>query len=162
MTQDERLTTFLQGLAELPAYDGLCFRGRPVGSGFGRTGQVVVTTGITATSRDPRIATENFTSAGLYAVKSATGRAIEQLSSSPQQREVVLAPGSVLLVVDSARIGDLPLTIVEELDVHVPPGSAGTVDRDELRHAVARQVVAAQRRSDVPVDAPGKFVGDIS
>src|SRR5262249_11829011 len=92
----EQLDALLSALGKLPPYHGLSYRGYAgrQGPGFQRalTSPVLV-----ATSRDPRVATENFSTDGLYAVIGSRGREIATLSRHPQEQEVVFRPGSMFL-----------------------------------------------------------------
>ena len=97
----------------------MTFRGRLLDSSYGREGQVIVTRELTATSRSVAVATENLTAPALYVVLGRTGRAIETLSHHPGEREVVFLPATMFSVVRSARIDDLPVTIVEQLNPEV-------------------------------------------
>ncbi len=160
---EETLEHLLAALDKLPRYRGISFRGfgSPTGLGF-QGGGFVVTTGLVATSRDPRVATENFTAAGLYAVVGHSGRSIEAHAHHPEEREVVFVPGATFTVVKHARVGDLPVVIVEELDTGAfddPPEKASI---DEVGAAIGRAVLAARDLPEVAVATPGKFVGDVS
>lgn len=160
---EETLEHLLAALDKLPRYRGISFRGVGSAAGLGfQGGGFVVTTGLVATSRDPRVATENFTAAGLYAVVGRSGRSIEAHSQHPDEREVVFAPGATFTVVKHARVEDLPVVIVEELDPHAfdaPPEKTGL---DEVGATIGRAVLAARALPELPVTSPGKFVGDIA
>ena len=152
----------------LKAFDKLAprrlvtFRGRSLDSGFGGEGQTVVTRELTATSRSVAVATENFTAPALYVVIGRTGRAVEKLSRFPDEREVVFLPGSMFIVVKSARIDDLPVTIVEQLN----PGRdqiddpLGTLE--EIAAFAVQRVGQARVAGPVAITTPGKFLGDIA
>ena len=68
------------------------------------------------TSRDPRVATDNFSTTGVYAVIGSRGRDIASISQHPQEQEVVFRPGSLFLPIESFDVGDLEVAIVEEID----------------------------------------------
>ena len=160
--QDEAVATLLSGLRKLAGFDGITYRGAPTDAAFGREGQVLVSTGLVATSRDPRVATENFSSAGLYAVVGNAGRAIEAYSQHLDEREVVFLPSTMFLVVKRARVGDLPVTIVEQLDPDRDPDERGASSIEETARVVVAQVAAAREREPVVVHAAGKFCGEIT
>lgn len=162
-TADERAAALLAALRKLPGHAGMTFRGRPAAAGFGvREGQVLVSTGLVATSRDPRVATENFTADELFAVVGTAGRALEQLSQHPDEREVVFLPATMFLVVKRARVEDLPVTIVEQLDPMRDPAAGPTASLEETAREVTLAVLGARGRDDVVVHSPGKFAGDIT
>ncbi len=160
---DEAVATLLRGLSRLPGYDGVTFRGRPAGARFGAAaGQVLVSTGLVATSRDPRVASENFTVEEMYAVVGNAGRAIESLSQHPDEHEVVFLPATMFLVLKRARVGDLPVTVVEQLDPQRDPADGGSASLEEVAGRIAAAVLSARERADTAVHSPGKFVGDIA
>lgn len=158
---DQQVAQLIRALDKLPPRRGVSYRGRTSGSAFGREGQVLVTRLLTPTSRDIRVATENFTSAGLYVVIGRTGRDIETLSQRPQDQEVVFLPASMFLVVQSARVDDLPITIVEQLN----PEQEGVDDPvgtlEAIGQLTARRVAEGRSAAPVEVHASGKFCGDI-
>jgi len=158
---DQQVASLIRALDKLPPRRGVSYRGRAAGSTFGREGQVLVTKLLTPTSRDVRVATENFTTAGLYVVIGRTGRDIETLSQQPQDKEVVFLPASMFMVVQSARVDDLPITIVEQLnpEQETPDDPVGTLE--EVGQLTARRVAEGRSAGPVEVHSPGKFSGDI-
>jgi hypothetical protein len=158
----ERFDSILRTLSKMPQLPGLSFRGRAPGSTFGRgEGQLIVTKLTTATSRDVRVATENFTTDGVFAIVGKTGRAIEQYVPHPEEREVVFLPFTMLLVIKNARVGNLPVTIVEQLDFDHPPESPGRGGVNELGGRVAAAILAARKQPEVVLTNQGKYSGDI-
>ena len=60
------------------------------------------------------MATAGFTTPGVYAILSQTGRDLGQFSAAPQEQEVVFAPGTLLQ--SQGRIeGPCPIVVVYEL-----------------------------------------------
>jgi hypothetical protein len=159
---DQRVASLLRALEKLPPHRGVTFRGRAGDSDFGREGQVVVTRELTATSRSVAVATENFTSPALCVVLGRTGRAIEKLSRQPQEREVVFLPVSMFMVVKSARVDDLPVTIVEQLNPELgePAEPLGTLE--QIAAFTVARVGEAREQAPVEITSPGKFAGDIA
>jgi hypothetical protein len=155
------LEAFLSTLERLPPYTGVVFRGCEARSHERWPGRALVTSGLVAASRDPRVATENFTTEAVYAILSRTGRPIEQLSAARHEREVLFLPGTVLTLVTRARVDDLPVTIVEEFDPHrsddEPP-----VDGHALQVEIGRAVLEARARPPVEPLRPGRLSGDIA
>src|SRR5687767_9060442 len=85
-------------LEKLPPFVGLTWRGA--------SGQLVASvplTGPLPTSRDPRVASANFTAAALWVIVSAAGRDIAPISADPSAQEVALLPGSFLTPADALR-----------------------------------------------------------
>lgn len=159
---DQRVAALLTALQKLPPHRGVSFRGRTADSGFGREGQVVVTTGLTPTSRSVAVATENFTVPALYVVLGRTGRAIQDLSRHPEEQEVVFLPSSMFTVVRSARVDDLPVTIVEQLNPELGELDEPLGTLEEIAAFTVSRVGEARQSAPVGVTTPGKFVGDIS
>ncbi|GAA1477018.1 hypothetical protein GCM10009623_14640 [Nocardioides aestuarii] len=158
----EQVSTLLGALEKLPPHRGVSYRGIPAAARFGHhEGQVVVTQLLTASSRDVRVATENFTSAGLYVIVGRTGRAIERLSQHPEEREVAFLPVSTFLVLQRARIGDLLVVVVEQLnpELGIPDDPLATLE--DLGRLAAVRVREGREQPPVRVGSPGKYCGDI-
>jgi len=160
VTQTPDLDKLLSTLEQLPPYVGLVFRGCEARSHERWPGRAHVTERLVSTSRDPRVATENFTTEAVYAVLSRTGRSIEPFSAARHEREVVLLPGTVLTLVTRVRVKDLGVTIVEEFDPSAE--EEPEVDLAALQVEIGRAVLEAQLREPVPDPIEGKFAGDIA
>ncbi|WP_166784038.1 hypothetical protein [Cryobacterium suzukii] len=149
---------FLRTMEKLPMSPGLVFHGLPSG-GASLTGNILL--GVVAASRNPRVATENFTTPAVACVVSRTGRLLAPFSAFPAEEEIVLLPGIVLLPVLSYRsdAAGVDVVVLEELDLEAP-----VVDSDrEAASAVLRRDVdvvlaAAWNAAPVVVNTPGKFV----
>lgn len=163
---DQKIAILLNALRKCPTYDGITFRGIDADTALGtREGEAVVTKALTATSRDIRIATENSSSAGLFVIAGKTGRSIEKVSANLLEREVVFLPYTLFRVVRRARLGDLPVVIVEQLDPAHPP-AAPAAERElepwqEWLRTAAQAHMAALKMPKVAITSPGKFVGTI-
>ncbi len=149
----------LEELEKLPGFRGLTFRGVPLEAKL--EAGTLETTVPTVTSRDPRIATENFTHPRVLAIATRTGRAVGNA-----EHEIVLAAGSALMPVAEIRIkeAELVVRLVEELD-----RTGGTPDTtglpptlEEFFSEVSMRVLQAYRRDEIPVASPGKFSGDLA
>ncbi|WP_210649529.1 ADP-ribosyltransferase domain-containing protein [Nocardioides sp. SYSU D00065] len=160
MTQTPDLERLLSTLEQLPPHEGVVFRGCEARSHERWPGRTHVTQALLSTSRDPRVATENFSTDAVYAVLSRTGRSIEQFSAARHEREVVFLPGTVLTLVTRVRVRDLGVTVVEEFDP--AGGEPEPVDLDAVLEEIGRAVLEAGLRPDVPAPIPGKFAGDIA
>ena len=154
-----RVASLLEALEKLPAWRGVSYRGQAHGSVFGRDGNALVTRVLTATSRDVRIATENFTSGGLNVVLGRTGRPIETLSSKPHEQEVVFLPGTLFLAVDRFRVGDVPITVVEQLNPELGQLDDALASLDDIRRLTAARVLGGQQEEPATISTPGKFSG---
>lgn len=161
MTQTPDLETLLSTLEQLPPHEGVVFRGCDARSHERWPGRARVTEALLSTSRDPRVATENFTTDAVYAILGRTGRAIEQFSAARHEREVVFLPGTVLTLVTRVRFKDLGVTIVEEFDPDAE-GEPEAVDFAALQEEIGRAIREAELRDPVPPANPDKFVGDIA
>jgi hypothetical protein len=159
---DRQVADLLSALGKLPPHRGVSFRGRTRDAGFGREGQVIVTRELTATSRSVAIATENLSTAGLYVVLGRTGRAIETLSRHPDEHEVVFLPASMFTVVKSARVDDLPVTIVEQLNPEMEELDEPLGTLEEIAAFTVERVNQARDGGPVDLTSPGKFAGDIA
>lgn len=160
MTQAPDLEAFLATVEKLPTHLGLVFRGCGARSHERWPGRALVTEGLVSTSRDPRVATENFTTEAVYAILSRNGRQIEHFSAARHEQEVLLLPGTVLTLVTRVRVGDLGVTVVEEFDPH--HGDEGTqVDAHELQVEIGRAILEAQARPVVEPIRSGRLAGDI-
>ena len=161
---EQKLNALLSALQKFPPHEGITYRGIPADAlGEHREGEALVTTGLTATSRDIRVATENATAAGLYVVVGRSGRAIENASRFPHEREVVFLPATLFRVARHARLGDLPVVLVEQIDPRKPPApteQAPDAWQGWLR-AAAQAHMAALKTEPVRVTSPGKFLGVI-
>ena len=81
MTQTPDLEGFCATLEQLPPHGGVVFRGCEARSHERWAGRAHVTETLLSTSRDPRVATENFSTEAVYAILSRAGRG----SSSSRQ-----------------------------------------------------------------------------
>lgn len=112
-TPRERFERAVEGLSRLPPAGAVTFRG--VTSAPGTAPGVVVTRGITATSRDLVVATAALTSPGIAVVFGRTGRDVAPMSAVPDAQEVALLPGTVLSVGRFIQIAGLAVEVIEEL-----------------------------------------------
>lgn len=161
MTQSPDLEALLSTLEQLPPHGGLVFRGCSARSHERWPGRAYVTEELLSASRDPRVATENFTTDAVYALVSRTGRAIEQFSAARYEREVVFLPGTVFTLVTRVRVKDLGVTIVEEFDPHAE-GTPEPIDFGALQEEIGREILEAELREALQPSAVGKFAGDIA
>ncbi|MCW2794089.1 MAG: hypothetical protein JWO76_3187 [Nocardioides sp.] len=154
---DERLAAFLAALDKLPAHRGLTYRGN---DGTAEVPRRATPSGVlVSTSRDLRVATENFRTPGVFAVISSSGRDLTPLSAHRAEREVVFRPGSIFLPIEHLVVDGLRVTIIEEIDTDSTPGEPPAVTLDELRDQVRADVVEARQADPATITSPGKFVG---
>lgn len=156
----EVVDNLLRALRKMPVHQGISFRGGTVDDTFGGQSGTVVTRGLTATSRNARIATENFTTPAVYAVVGNQGRALEGVSQHPHEEEVVFLPGTVFQPVRQVRHGALLVTVVEQLDLDRAPEDP-KADLDAVLASIARSVRDGLARGPIEISSPGKFAGDI-
>lgn len=154
----EQLDALLSALDKLPPYRGLSYRGYAVPDG--RLRPRTVTSGVLVpTSRDPRVATDNFETTGVYAVISTRGRDIASLSRHPQEREVVFRPGSLFLPIETFDAGGLEVSVVEEIDPDRDPDEQPPFTLEQLEDQMRAAIDEARGRALVEDVTPGKFVG---
>jgi hypothetical protein len=157
---DEVVDNLLRALQKMPVHEGISFRGGTVEDTFGGQAGTVVTSGLTATSRNARIATENFTTPAVYAVLGNQGRALEGVSQHPEEEEVVFLPGTLFQPVKQVRHGALLVTVVEQLDLERTPEDP-KADLDTVLASIASTVRDDLALGQIEISSPGKFVGDI-
>src|ERR1044072_6958549 len=90
-------------ISQLPATPSVVYRGM---SGTPPANSFTVAALLPA-SADPRVATENFTSDRVAAIVTVTGRSIAALSRHPQEQEVAILPGTLLLPVGEVDVPGL-------------------------------------------------------
>ena len=153
------LDRFLTAVEKLPPYEGLTFRGlasgHPAPSGTG------MVTGVMASSRNPRVASENFSAAALLALLTRTGRDISALSAHPDEAEVVVLPGSLWRPIVTVEAEGVAVHVLEELDVQRTGSSpaAWGASQQEVLDQISRALQVARVRPPAQVSAPGKFAG---
>lgn len=157
----EPLGGFLDAIAKLPEFNGVAFRG--LSSGEEEPPQVGVVTGVIASSRSARVASENFTATRLLVLLNRTGRSVAEFSEHPEEGEVVVRPGSVWHRLIEVTIPGLqkPALVLEELD---PSGRTPTpTEWGDTRAELAARVVSLVRQGmtseQATVAVPGKFSG---
>lgn len=159
----ERATQMIAALAKRPLATGLVFRGLPE-DGEPLSG-MTITGSMTATTRDPRVATDNFAHNRLYAIIARKAREVGELGDHPDEAEVVLLPGTVLVPVGMIRVDGMGATaqILEEVDpLAGRTGNTALPDTvDDLIDKVVRTVVKARRAEPIPLTSPGKYAGAI-
>ncbi len=150
----------LDALEKLPPAGGVTFRG--LDRDAGSVVPLGVLTGVVSSSRDPRVATENFAARSILVLLNRSGRDLSLLSAHPQEAEVVHRPGSVWHVVPDVWLRDVPASVVvlEEVD---PTGSTSAMGWPttvvDLADEISTRLRAAQQQESVPVARPGVFVG---
>ncbi|CAN5454380.1 hypothetical protein BH11ACT7_BH11ACT7_26170 [soil metagenome] len=96
-----------QALLQLPAAPAITYRGLA-----GEPSPYAITlSSVLPSSLSPRVATENFTAQRLVAIATITGRYIAPLSH-PDEHEVALLPGTILLPVGSVNVEGLSNPVV--------------------------------------------------
>jgi len=138
-------------LSRLPANPGITYRGW---SGPAPHSAMTVSA-VMPTSADPRIASENFTSERLAAIVTVSGRLIAPLSRHPDEQEIAILPGTLLLSVGTVAIPRLANDVVLLAETGTAPGLPN--DSAELRQVVTQQVTDALAKPAVAVHSPGRF-----
>ncbi len=145
----------LRALERLPTHTGIVYHGLP---SIPRLAPARWTRGVTATSRDPRIATENFSTPAVAAIVSRTGRDITQFSAHPAEQEIVLPPEAVLLEVARTSLPDgRPVVIIEQLAEQDPSASLPPT-LDALVDHVHQRLQSGLSAPEAPISTRGKFV----
>lgn len=154
----QRINAFLEELRSFPGWSGISFRGMSADAEFGRTANVAVSRGLVATSRDSRVATENFSTPGVYAILGTDGRGIESVSRYPKEFEVLFLPGTTFAVTDRIEVDGYPVTLVRQakLSADTPP-----IDVDDFTTRTRNAIVDGRGGSQAAITSRGKYVGDI-
>lgn len=151
----EKALAFLEALKRLPPFAGIVFHGLPTVPDLTSARW---TRGVTATSRDPRIATENFASPVIAAIVSRTGRDISVFSMQPSELEVVLPPDVALLEIARTSTDDGRAVVVIEQLAEIDPQSDLPPTLEALVAEVNRILRDAAAAPPVEIRLPGKFV----
>lgn len=154
----DQAAALLAALDKLPPYQGLSYRGYTDG---GPRRGTTISAGLVASSLDPRVATDNFTTPGVFAIIGNRGRDLSALSRIPVEREIVFRPGSMFLPIESFDLDGLRVSVIEELDPDRAPGTPPSVPLEQLEEQMRAEISAARRREPVASVTPGKFVGDL-
>jgi hypothetical protein len=157
----EQLDALLSALDKLPPYRGLSYRGYAVPNGRLRP-RTVASGVLVPTSRDPRVATDNFSTTGVYAVIGSRGRDIASLSRHPQEQEVVFRPGSLFLPIESFDVGGLEVAVVEEIDPDRDRDEQPAFTLAQLEDQMRSAIEDARARNPVEGVTPGKFAGPLT
>ena len=107
MTQTPDLEAFFATLEQLPPHGGVVFRGCEARSHERWAGRAHVTEPLLSTSRDPRVATENFSTEAVYAILSRAGRGDRAVLGGPPRARGRLPAGHDLHA-GHARAGQGP------------------------------------------------------
>lgn len=155
----------LAALEKLPAASGVTYRG--LSADAAAPASTFVTHEFTATSRDPRVATENFTASAVVAIAGRTGRDIAFLAHNPAEAEVVFLPGTILRPVSSVLVGDLTVHITEELLTDdagaAQPDPALPSSLEALTALVTDAITTARSAAaSMTIASPGKFCGPLA
>lgn len=141
-------SSFVDAVSRLPIYRGLTWRA----AGFELTAPFTSDAPV-PTTRDLRVATENFRATGVHLILSTAGRDIGPFSAHPSDQEVVLLPGARLVPATSFHdVGGLRVQVV--IEQPAPEIPLPTVPTDEDISEILR---SARAETDVVVHAPGRF-----
>jgi len=155
------LGTFLDAIDKLPAFNGVAFRGLALGAAAPPV--LGVATSMLATSRDPRVGTQNFTAPLTLVLLHRTGRDISVFSEHPEEAEIVVRPGSAWRRLTDVVVPGVPgrFVVLEELDLtgSTPPPTEWGDTIAELTARVQRMVQQSAATAPVKVASLGKFVG---
>lgn len=145
---NERLS---EALLRLPAHPSIAYRGMMASA----SPNTITVRAVLPSSLDPRRASENFTCDRLAAIATITGRAVAQLSRHPEEQEIAILPGTVLLPVGFVVVPGLDGDVVLLAEPGTAPDLPAT--STELKQTVVEQVTAALGRPAVTILSPGRF-----
>lgn len=135
-------------LSRLPASPGITYRGW---SGPAPHNAMTVSA-VMPTSSDPRVASENFAAERLMAIVTVSGRLIAPLSRHPEEQEIAILPGTLLLAVGSVEVPGLVNAVVLLAETGTAPGLPK--DSAELREVITQQVMDALAKPAFNVHSP--------
>jgi hypothetical protein len=101
------------------------------------------------------VASENFTAERLAAIVTVSGRLIAPLLRHPDEQEIAILPGTLLLSVRTVAVPGLLNDVVLLAESGTAPDLAS--DSAELRQVVAQQITDALARPAVTIHSPGLF-----
>lgn len=156
---------FMEIVRALPPVQDVVFRGHPA-----LTGPVspFLADGIISTSRDPRVASENFTTPVLLCIVSATGRVLGPLSRQSSDEEVVILPGRLLVPIGQFEVDSTLVVVLDEVEASpsgswVEPSRVGNIPSgaDEILAYARSRVEQSIAGAAATVASPGKFVSPV-
>ena len=145
---NEGMAAFVDAASRLPVYTGLAWRS----AGF------ELTTPFTSeapmpTTRDLRVATENFRVADVHLFLSTAGRDLAPLSAHPAEQEVVLLPGARLVPVSSRHdVEGLRVQVILE-----QPASGAPLPPAPTDDEIGALVRASRAEGPVAIHRPGRY-----
>jgi len=152
--------SFLDALGKLPMSGGVGFRGVPVGRP--EPPGLSIATMVMSTTRDPRLASENFRCGLLLVVLHRTGRDISMLSTSPDDGEVLIMPGSAWSVLCRSQLADTPVVFLEEIvlseNAAQPAGWGHSIA--DLVGSVSERIATSWSDPPVSIETPGRYCGE--
>lgn len=139
-----------EALAKLPVFRGVVWRG----AGFELTTPLTLHVPL-PTSKDVRVASENFRAPVLHAIISGSGREVGPLSRHPAEAEVALLPGTVLTPATGVHVIEgFRVQVVREV---LPSGESALHVADE---DLAPLLAVARSAPPVDITSPGRFFVD--
>lgn len=134
-------------LAKLPIFRGVVWRG----AGFELTTPFTLQAPL-PTSKDARVASENFRAPSLHAIVSVSGREIGPLSRHPAEAEVALLPGCTLTPATGVHLVEgFSVQVVREVS---PSGEIAPMVSDDDLALILEPARFAPR---VDITSPGRF-----
>jgi hypothetical protein len=156
---------FMEIVRSLPQVQDVVFRGHPE---LAAPPSPFVTTGIVPTSRNPRVATENFSTPVLLCIVSATGRVLGSLSRQSSDEEVVILPGRLLTPIAEFSVGSALIVVLDEIEASpsgawVEPSRVGNIpsETEAMMGYVRSRVEQSIAGASVSIVSPGKFVSPV-
>lgn len=141
----------IDAITRLPTTPGITYRGM---SGPPPNGAFALSA-VLPTSTDPRIASENFTAERVAAIVTVTGRSVAPLSRHPEELEIAILPGTLLVPAGYVTIEELPNPVVLLAETGWALGLPE--NNQELKQAVVERVARALEESPVLIQSPGRF-----
>jgi hypothetical protein len=139
---------FAETLSRLPVYRGFSWRAGAFELTMPFTSDAPI-----PTTRDLRVATENFRVPGVHLFLCTGARDIALFSARPAEQEVVLVPGARLVPASALHeVGGLRVQVVIEQPPQGEPVPAVPTDTE-----IEALVKTARAAADVQIASPGRF-----
>lgn len=121
---------------------------------------VIVLETIVPMTTSVRVATDNFRRHSLVALRGRTGRLLAPFSDRPEEGETVYLPGTVVLTVGVRTVGDLTVTLLEEIELGAKPFPAADDELAALLEEIGRRVSDERSAPERTIPRPDKWLLD--
>lgn len=143
-------------------FRGVSYRGRATTGEPLALGADLVTANGLASTRDPRLATSNFSLKAVFALVGDEGHEVDSPPGRTPEREVWFSAGTTFRVIGTGMVEDTSVSVLHQLDTVTERPWKPLADVDQVLATYARDVSNSRAAGVVRAGTPGKFVGDVS